>query len=420
MLRSPGYLKLLLLAALIGVPVSLVAFGFLSLEHELQHWVWESLPDRLGFARAPWWWPLPTLALAGVLVAPVLRWMTGHGGHLPVKGLGGPPQPPKALPSVVLAALIALPLGTSLGPEVPLMAIGSGLALMAAARAQREDRPKAAAIVGTAGSTAAIATVFGNPVVGCVMVLEAAGLGGPQLLLLVLPCLVASGVGALVFTGFGHWTGLGIGALALPSLPPSGTPDAGEFLWAVPIAALIAAVVVGAQSLGWSTAAFTRQYTPSRTVVCAVLVGVCTAAYALFTGRSPEEAALSGQVMLGQLAADPHAWGVGALALLVLCKGLALGVSLGSLRGGPIFPVVLIGAAVGIACSGLPGLGTAAGLSIGLAASGAAITGLPVTATLLAVLLVGDNAPNAAPLMIVSTAVSFLVATLLKRRAPAL
>ena len=59
-LLSPGYLKLLGLSGLIGIPVSLVAFGFVGLEHELQHWVWESLPDALGFSRAPWWWPLPT------------------------------------------------------------------------------------------------------------------------------------------------------------------------------------------------------------------------------------------------------------------------------------------------------------------------------------------------------------------------
>ena len=417
-LLSPGYLKLLVLSGLIGIPVSLVAFGFVGLEHELQHWVWESLPDALDFSQAPWWWPLPALALAGVLIAPVLTRMSGHGGHLPVRGLGGPSQPPKALPSIVLAALIALPLGASLGPEAPLMALGGGLAMLGLTRAKREEQPKATAIVAMAGSSAAIATIFGNPLVGCVMVLEAAGLGGPQLLLLVVPCLLASGIGALVFTGFGHWTGLGIGALSLPQLPTSGTPDAGDFLWGVPIAALVAVVIVAAQSLGWSTAAFTRQQTGVRIILCALGVGVATAAYGLFTGRNPEEAALSGQATLGQLAANPQAWGVGALVLLVLFKGLAWGISLGSLRGGPIFPAVLLGAAIGVACGGLPGFGTASGLSVGLAASGTAITGLPVTATLLAILLVGDNAANAAPLMIVAAVVSFVVSTRLKRSAP--
>jgi H+/Cl- antiporter ClcA len=417
-LLSPGYMKLLLLTALIGIPVSLVAFGFVSLEHQLQHWIWDSLPSGLGFSQPPWWWPLPTLALTGVLVVPVLIRMPGHGGHLPVRGLGGPPQPPKALPSIVLAALIVLPLGASLGPEAPLMALGGALALLGVAQAKREAQPKTAAIVGMAGSTAAIATIFGNPLVGCVMVLETAGLGGPQLLLLVVPCLLASGVGALVFTGFGHWTGLGIGALTLPSVPKSGVPTAGAFLWGIPLAALIALVIVGVQALGWTTFGFTARRTGPRIIVCAIGVGVCTAAYALFTGRSPEEAALSGQVTLSQLAANPKSWGVATLVLLVLFKGMAYGISLGSLRGGPIFPAILIGAASGIACAGLPGFGSAAGLSVGLAASGAAITGFPVTASLLAILLVGANATDAAPLMIVASVVSFIVATKLRPKPP--
>ncbi|WP_042366233.1 chloride channel protein [Streptacidiphilus neutrinimicus] len=417
-LLSPGYLKLLLLAALIGIPVSLVAFGFVGFEHQLQSWVWTSLPSGLGYHQPPWWWPLPTLALTGLLVVPVLTRMPGKGGHLPVRGLGGPPQPPSYLPSIVLAALIVLPLGASLGPEAPLMALGGALALLGVRRAQREAQPKAAAIVATAGSSAAIATIFGNPLIGCVMVLEAAGLGGSQLLLLVVPCLLASGVGGLVFTGFGHWTGLSIGALTLQGEPKSQVPTAPDYLWGIPLAALIAVVIVAVQALGWTTFAYTERRTGLRIVLCAIGVGVCTAAYALFTGRSPEEAALSGQETLSQLAANPQSWGVATLVLLVLFKGLAWGISLGSLRGGPIFPAIMVGAATGIACAGLPGFGAAAGLSVGLAASGAAITGLPVTASLLAILLVGANAKDAAPLMLVAAVVSFVVATKLRPRPP--
>jgi hypothetical protein len=48
--------------------------------------------------------------------------------------------------------------------------------------------------------------------------------------------------------------------------------------------------------------------------------------------------------------------GVGALVLLVACKGLAYGVSLAGFRGGPVFPAMFLGAAGGIALSHLPGL----------------------------------------------------------------
>ncbi|MFJ2863555.1 chloride channel protein [Kitasatospora sp. NPDC087314] len=427
-LLGRGYLGLLLVAALIGIPVSLVAFGFVGLEHQLQHWIWESLPAAAGFDRAPWWWPLPALLLAGLLLAPVVTRLPGRGGHVPVDGLGGPPTPPSAVPGVVLAALACLPLGAVLGPEAPLMALGGGLALLAVRSARRTEHPQLVAVLGTAGAAAAISTIFGSPLVAGVMMIEAAGLGGPQLIALILPCLLASGVGALVFTGFGHWTGLSIGALSLPQVPPSGVPDPGDFLWGVPLAAAVAVVCVAGQALGRRVKAFTTgdpdgprpaptaRQTAVRTVLCAVAVGACLAAYALLTGRSPEEAALSGQATLGVLAADPTAWPIGALLALVLCKTVGWGIALGSLRGGPIFPAILIGAVLGAACAPLPGLGSAPALAVGLAASGAAVTRLPVTSMVLAAMLLGGDAANEMPLLIVAAVTAFVTGELVRGR----
>ncbi|MGW2870297.1 chloride channel protein [Kitasatospora sp. NPDC001225] len=419
-LLHKGYPRLLLISALVGIPVSLAAFGFVGLEHELQHWVWESLPAAAGYGRAPWWWPLPALLLAGLLLAPVVTRLPGRGGHVPVDGLGGPPTPPVAVPGVVLAALAGLPLGVVLGPEAPLMALGGGLALLAVRSARRAEQPQLVAVLGTAGAAAAISTIFGSPLVAAVMLIEAAGLGGPQLIALILPSLLAGGVGALVFTGFGHWTGLAIGALSLPQVPRSGVPDAGDFLWGVPLAVAIAVVCVAGQTVGRRvktlTTSGTARQTALRTVLCAVAVGGCLAAYALLTGRSPEEAALSGQATLGTLAADPAAWPVGALLALVLCKGLGWSIALGSLRGGPIFPAILLGAALGTACAPLPGFGAAPALAVGLAASGAAVTGLPVTSTVLAAALLGGEAANSMPLLIVSTVAAFITAEALRGR----
>ncbi|MGW6918630.1 chloride channel protein [Kitasatospora sp. NPDC054939] len=426
MLLRKGYLGLLLLSALIGVPVSLAAFGFVSLEHELQHWIWESLPEAWGFDRAPWWWPLPTLLLAGLLTAPVIVWMPGHGGHVPVDGLGGRPTLPREVPGVILAALVCLPLGAVLGPEAPLMAMGSGLALLAVRASRRSASPQLVPVLGAAGSTAAISTIFGSPLVAAVMMIEAAGLGGPRLVALILPCLLASGVGALVFTGFGNWTGLSIGALTLPTVPPSHTPDPGDFLWGIPVAVLVAVVCVAGRMLGRSVKAFTGQRTPGqtvlRTVLCAVAAGACLTAYSVLTDRSPEEDALSGQATLAALAADPADWPTGALIALAIFKAAAWGLCLGSLRGGPIFPAILIGGAIGIVCAPLPGLGNAAGLAAGLAAAGAAVTRLPVTSAVLATALLGSEAVNLMPLLIVATVASFLTAEQIdrpRRRAPA-
>lgn len=420
LLLSKGYLGLLLIAGLVGIPVSLVAFGFVGLEHQLQHWIWESLPNAAGYDEAPWWWPLPTLLLAGLLTAPVIVYLPGRGGHVPVDGLGGPPTPPKAVPGVILAALACLPLGAALGPEAPLMAMGGGLALLAVTSARRASTPQLAPVLAAAGSSAAISTIFGNPLVAAVMMIEAAGLGGPQLVALILPCLLASGVGALVFTGFGTWTGLSIGALSLPQVPKAGAPDPGDFVWGIPMAILVTVVCVAGRRLGRVTKGFTDGQPPGRTIVrivlCALAVAVCQIAYALTTGRSPVEDALSGQITLAELAADPAAWPTGALIALAVFKAAAWGFSLGSLRGGPIFPAILIGGAIGVACGPLPGLGTGPGLATGLAASAAAVTRLPVTSAVLAAALMGVDAPETMPLIIVSVVIAFITGEFLQRR----
>ncbi|NGO75672.1 chloride channel protein [Streptomyces sp. YC504] len=420
-LLSPGYLRLLLLCALIGIPVALACFLFLTAEHELQHLVWEKLPEELGYDRAPWWWALPTLLLAGLILAPIITRMRGRGGHVPVHGLGGAPIGPLDLPSVVLAALAALPLGVVLGPEAPLMAIGGGLALLAVRgmKQQAGQGPvaaKAPMLLATAGSTAAISSIFGGPIVAAILVVESAGLGGAALVMLLLPCLIASATGALVFTGFGDWTGLSIGALHLPKVPPDMTPDAGDFLWGVPVAALIGVAVAYLRGLGYLVERWLGEQTAFRIVLCALGAGVLLTLYALLTDRSPEEAALSGQSALGALAADPHNWSVVALLLLFLCKGLAWSLCLGSLRGGPIFPAILLGGAIGIACSGLPGLGTTPGLALGMAAASAVVTGLPLSASVLTVLLLGNDAHNQMPLIVIAVVVALVAAQLVPPR----
>jgi len=60
------FLALLGLAAGIGLVVSLASFGFLELVHYLPQWVYEDLPDAVGYDDgAPLWWYLPVCALRG-------------------------------------------------------------------------------------------------------------------------------------------------------------------------------------------------------------------------------------------------------------------------------------------------------------------------------------------------------------------
>ena len=188
--------------------------------HELQHWVFVALPGELGFDSTPAWWPLPVLALAGLLTAFAIVRLPGRGGHEPSEGLKtGAPTQPIELPGIVLAAVATLGLGLVLGPEGPLIAIGSGLAIFAIRLVKKDAPQPVLAILAAAGSFAAISSIFGSPVIGAVIIIEAAGLGGAMLPVILLPGLLAAGIGSLVFIGIGDWSGLSTSAWALTPLP---------------------------------------------------------------------------------------------------------------------------------------------------------------------------------------------------------
>ena len=94
LLRSRSCVALLVLAAIIGVPVSAAAYFFLALVSKLQGWIFTGLPKGLGFDSEPLWWPVLPLLLAGVLVSLTIRYLPGKGGHSPADGFkvgAGPP-----------------------------------------------------------------------------------------------------------------------------------------------------------------------------------------------------------------------------------------------------------------------------------------------------------------------------------------
>ena len=96
LLRSRSYIALLVLATIIGAPISAAAYFFLALVSKLQGWIFTDLPKGLGFHAEPLWWPLLPLLLAGVLVGLTIQYLPGKGGHSPADGFkagAGPPSP---------------------------------------------------------------------------------------------------------------------------------------------------------------------------------------------------------------------------------------------------------------------------------------------------------------------------------------
>ncbi len=411
-LRSRGYVALLVLAAITGVPVSAAAWGFLALVSKAQKWVFTSLPGELGFHGEPLWWPVPMLALSGILVAVFIRYLPGTGGHSPADGFhAGTPPSPGELPGIVLAALATLCLGAVLGPEAPLIALGGGLGVCAIRLAKRDAPARTAAVVASAGSFAAISTLLGSPLIGAFLLMEASGISGATLELVLMPGLLAAGIGSLIFIGLGHWSGLGTFSLALPSLPHFGTPDAAEFGWALVIGAAAAVLGTGIRRLALLLRSRIEPRMLAATPVAGLAVAGLAIAFAVGTGKGTSEVLFSGQTALGPLIQHSAAYTAGALVLLLACKGLAYATSLSSFRGGPIFPALFIGAAGGIALSHLPGLPVVPGVAMGMGAMCAVMLRLPLTSVLLATLLLFSDGLAVTPLAIVAVVVAYVVST---------
>lgn len=416
-LRSRSYLGLLILAALLGAPVSAAAYGFLALVDYLQPELFVHLPRGFGFSAAPVWWPLPVLAVGGLLTGLAVRYLPGHGGAAPSIGFHLHTAPlPVEVPGVVLAALATLVFGAVLGPELPLIALGGGLAGLAVRALRRGAPEQALAIATAAGSFAAIATLLGSPILGAFLLMEASGVGGATLGLVLVPGLLSAGIGSLIFIGLDHLTGLGTFSLAIPGLPSFTQPTGAEFGWALVLG--VAAALAG-QPVAWLSRMVkseARRRTVTATVIAGLVVAGLAIVYAEATGKPGSEVLFSGQSAIGPLIKSGSSYPVWVLLLLLACKGIAYGVSLGTFRGGPVFPAMFLGAVGGIALSHVPGLPAVAGAAMGMGAMSVVMLSLPMSSVLLATLLLLSDGLAVMPLVIVAVVVAYVVNAVLAPR----
>jgi H+/Cl- antiporter ClcA len=416
------FLALLAIAAVVGLVVSFAAWCFLQGIHELQQAVFDDLPQAVGYDHgAPRWWSLPVCGLAGLVTAFAIVRLPGRGGHVPAKGLSVAPTQPVELPGVMLAAVATLGLGIVLGPESPLIALGGGLALLALRLARRDAPPQVEAVMVAAGAFAAISFIFNSPVIAAVILIEASGLGGPRLPLVLVPGLLSAGIGSLVAIGMGSWTGVDTSDFALSplSVPAFARPNFADFLWTIPLGIAIAVVAFMILRL----ARMSLRLVESREFVLLPLAGLAISGLAIAFSEAADKSVnavlFSGEVALPSLVANPGAWSLSALALLIAFKGLAWSIALAGFRGGPVFPALFLGAAAGLMASHLPGFALTPAVGVGMGAAIAAVLGLPLSAVVLATLLTAKSGGGASPVIIVGVVVAYLTTRVLSGPPPA-
>lgn len=411
-LSGATYLRLVLLGALIGIPAALVAALFLVVVDQGEDLLWHDLPRSLGYASPPWFLVVGLPAVGGAIVLLVRRLLPGDGGHSPLKGIGGGVTPLSHAPGIALAALATLAFGEVLGPEAPLIALGSatGVAVTHLVRVQG----RATEVLGTAGSFSAVSALFDGPLVAGMLLLEGAvGLGTAAIPVL-LPGLVAAAVGYVLFVGLGDWGGLGTSSLKVPDLPTYDGTHVLDLLLAIVIGVLLAvtmhAVRTGARVLS-------GRERPGGTPLLLVGGGLVVGLLALgadLIGAESQDVLFSGQVAIPDIVAETSA---ATIVILFLAKGLAYAICLGAgFRGGPVFPAVFLG----IALSMLPvvwlDVSPTLAVAVGAAAGMASATRLVFSALLFALLLVGGDGLDAAPAAVLAVAAAWITTAALDRR----
>ena len=400
-----AYLRLVLLAAAVGIPAAVVAALFLGLIHELEELLWTDLPDALGHDSPPAYLVIG-LPVAGALVVILARrLLPGDGGHRPIDGMSMEPVPLAHAPGIALAAVGTLAFGAVLGPEAPVVALGVIVGGLAASLG-RVKGPQAR-VLSMAGAFSAISALFGGPLVAGLLLLEGGLALGASLLRVLLPGLVAAAIGYLIFVGFGDWGGLEAPGLAVPDLPTYDGVHAGELLISVLAGVITALAIAGIRR---AAAAVEGKGLPRLGMAGLLLAGGLAvgllAELSGLLGDDPQDTLFSGQSAVPDVVAEGS---TGLVLVLLVTKAIAYAISLGcGFRGGPIFPAVFLG--VGVMSLPIvwfdisPTLAIAAGAAAGMAAQ----TQLLIAPVLFGSLLVGRPGLDAVPAAVLATAAAWL------------
>lgn len=403
------------LGALVGVPAALLAAVFMAVVHELEHWLWHDLPERLDASGPPWYLVLGLPVVGACIVLAARTLLPGDGGHEPLGGISVAPTPIAHAPGVALAAIGSLAFGAVLGPEAPLIALGSVVGVTFARLARvGEGEGK---VISTAGSFSAISALFGGPLVAAVLLLEA-GVGlGASLIPILIPGLVAASIGYLIFLGFGDWGGLDSTPLTVSGLPVYDGVHLRDLVFAIGVGVGVAILVEVVRRLG----ALAEGPGRIRIGMPALLLGggLAVGALALLAdglGASSQDVLFSGQASIPGLVTEDS---TRIVLVLIAAKALAYAVCLGcGFRGGAVFPAIFLGIAVTMLAVIAFDVSPTLAVAVGTAAGTVAMTRLVFASLLFAGLIVGTAGIEAIPVAALAAVAAWLTMAAIDARYP--
>lgn len=333
--RARTMLLLSLPAVAIGIASSLILIVVMKIASVLQNLLWQRLPGTLGIAQDSPFWIIAILTLTGIAVGLVIRFSQGHTGPDPAcEPLIGAPVPPSALPGLIVALILGLAGGVSLGPEHPIMTVNIALAVAIGARLLPRVNRMEWTILASAGT---IGALFGTPVAAALIFSQTLN-GSSEVPLwdrLFAP-LMAAAAGALTTGLFFH------PHFSLP-IAHYGQMEMTDILSGAIVAAIaIAAGMVAVWCLPRLHAMMHQMKNP--VLVLGIggfilgILGVMGGPVSLFKGLDEMQQMVANQ-----------AFSTSDYFLLAVIKLAALVVAAASgFRGGRIFPAVFVGVALGL------------------------------------------------------------------------
>lgn len=333
--RARTMLLLSLPAVAIGIASSLILIVVMKIASVLQNLLWQRLPGTLGIAQDSPLWIIGVLTLTGIAVGLVIRFSQGHAGPDPAcEPLIGAPVPPSALPGLIVALILGLAGGVSLGPEHPIMTVNIALAVTIGARLLPRVNRMEWTILASAGT---IGALFGTPVAAALIFSQTLN-GSSEVPLwdrLFAP-LMAAAAGALTTGLFFH------PHFSLP-IAHYGQMEMTDILSGAIVAAIaIAAGMVAVWCLPRLHAMMHQMKNP--VLVLGIggfilgILGVIGGPVSLFKGLDEMQQMVANQ-----------AFSTSDYFLLAVIKLAALVVAAASgFRGGRIFPAVFVGVALGL------------------------------------------------------------------------
>ncbi len=333
--RARTMLLLSLPAVAIGIASSLILIVVMKIASVLQNLLWQRLPGTLGIAQDSPFWIIAILTLTGIAVGLVIRFSQGHAGPDPAcEPLIGAPVPPSALLGLIVALILGLAGGVSLGPEHPIMTVNIALAVAIGARLLPRVNRMEWTILASAGT---IGALFGTPVAAALIFSQTLN-GSSEVPLwdrLFAP-LMAAAAGALTTGLFFH------PHFSLP-IAHYGKMEMTDILSGAIVAAIaIAAGMVAVWCLPRLHAMMHQMKNP--VLVLGIggfilgILGVMGGPVSLFKGLDEMQQMVANQ-----------AFSTSDYFLLAVIKLAALVVAAASgFRGGRIFPAVFVGVALGL------------------------------------------------------------------------